>query len=128
VPGNEVCPLTAEEVSTAIGATVTEQGSCQFAPTGRSVFNNVSFAYQSASACTEENLRKAGYTEPGTQPGVGADGAVEGFGVDAYAHNLSLGLIVIVCDGDRPFELVLDGVDGDDVSVAMVLATLARNG
>ena len=28
----------------------------------------------------------------------------------------------IVCDGDRPFELFLDGVDGEDVQFAIPLA------
>ena len=74
-------------------------------------------------------MRKAGYTESDPEaPGVGADGAVDGFGVEAYAHNYSLGLMFIVCDGDQPFELVLDGIDGDDVPVAIALAMLTSDG
>jgi hypothetical protein len=60
----------------------------------------------------------------GAQQGAGP---VEGFGVDAYVHNASLGFIFMVCDGDRPFELFLDGIDGDDIPMAIALATLARN-
>jgi hypothetical protein len=124
---NKRCPLTAEEVSTVIGHTVTREtltapyDSCQF---GRG-FPKVRFAYQSASACTHESLRAAGYLVPPDD--VGGAAPVDGFGVDAYARRVSLGHIFIVCDGDQPFELLVDGVQGD-VPVAIALATLVRNG
>jgi hypothetical protein len=112
------CPLTAEEVSGVIGETVFSTGFCEFG-LGPSVLGpSVSFAYQSASACTPESLRAAGY-----------DGAVDGFGVDAYAHPVSLGLEFIVCDGDQPFELfVTVQPSSDAVPFAIALATLVRNG
>ena len=114
-PSNEGCPLTAEEISRVIGATVTERESCQFGD----VFPSVSFAYQIRVRVYAREPAKAGYSD---------SDAVDGFGVDAYAVRYSLGLKFIVCDGNQPFELVVDGVDGDDVAVAIALAVLVRNG
>jgi hypothetical protein len=112
-PSNDGCPLTAEEVSTAIGVTITSNGFCVFGD----VFPSVVFAYQPASACTRASLRAR----------EGHYSKVDGFGVDAYVNRVSLGHTFIVCDGDEPFELGIDGVDGADRPIAIALAKLVRD-
>ena len=41
---------------------------------------------------------------------------------------MSLGLSLLVCDGDQPFAVVVDGVHGDDLAAAVTLARLVLNG
>ena len=35
---------------------------------------------------------------------------------------------LIVCDGDQPFAVLVDGVQGDDLAAAVTLARLVLNG
>ena len=118
-PPDTSCPFTAEQVSEVIGVTITGPESstqCRFG----NVFPGVSFEYLPASACTQESLRDP---ESGENPP-----AVDGFGVDAYSGTVSLGMWFIVCNGDRPFRLVIDGVQGDDLAFAVALARIVLNG
>jgi hypothetical protein len=116
-PDDKGCPLTAEDVSEAIGATFTETSTdCSF-ETGAGVFPSVDFGYLGASTCTPESLRQEGYSD-----------AVDGLGVDAYSMLYSLGVSLIVCNGDQPFGVIVDGIQGDDLTAAVALAKLVLNG
>jgi hypothetical protein len=119
-PSNKDCPLTAEEVSNAIGETVfgpARLSACEFGPDGfgPGVLLGAYYKAQPASACTQESLRKVGGGIP-----------VDGLGVDAYAYRSGLGMTVIVCNGDHPFE-VHSVSDGDDLAAAVRLAKLVLN-
>jgi hypothetical protein len=127
-PSSEGCPLTAEEVSTAIGETVTRVGSpdCEFGPGGHnSVLREASYHDQPASACSQESLRKGGYLDALSAKVGGI--RVHGLGVDAYAQRSSLGMTVLVCNGDHPFT-VHATADGDGLAAAVRLAKLVLNG
>jgi hypothetical protein len=122
-PPAKRCPFTAEQVGEVIGVTITGPESstdCNFGTGVPSLFNNVSFRYQPASACTPESLRNA--------DGDAYSDAVDGLGVDAYSKRVSLGVSLLVCNGDQPFEVVVDGVQGDPLAGAVTLAKLVLNG
>jgi hypothetical protein len=114
-PPDESCPLTAEEVSEAIGVTGTHPGSevCEF---GTGIGNSASYSDQLDVACTRASLRKAGYSD-----------AVDGLGVAAYSHVEGLGMALVVCNGDHPFEVHVD-IIGDQVAAAVALARLVLSG
>jgi hypothetical protein len=118
-PPDKSCPLTAEQVSEAIGVTGTHPGSegCEFG----AGFPSVHFAYQPASTCTQASLREGDGPEY-------LDGPVDGLGVNAYSHPVGLGVTLLVCNGDQPFEVVVDGLQGDDLAAAVALAKLVLNG
>jgi hypothetical protein len=120
-PPDKGCPFTAEAVSEVIGKTVTGPQSSTDCSYGRG-FPSVNFAYQPASACTHASLRDASGLEYSD-----AD-AVDGLGVDAYSTVVSLGVSLLVCNGDQPFVVVVDGVQGDDLAAAVTLAKLVLNG
>lgn len=118
-PPDTACPLTAEEVSEVIGETIAGPESstnCDFGQTFPSVF----FDYQPASACTPEGH--------GEVDGDRYVDAVDGLGLDAYSMRVSLGVSLLVCNGDRPFTVLVDGVEGDPLAAAVALARLVLDG
>ena len=40
---------------------------------------------------------------------------------------VALGVLLVVCQEDKPFNVVVDGVDGDDLTFAIALATPVLN-
>ena len=44
---------------------------------------------------------------------------VDGLGVDAYFTVISLGVSLLVCNGDQPFAVLVDGIQGDDLAAAV---------
>lgn len=118
-PPEIACPLTADEVSEVIGEIITGPESatnCYFGQT----FPSVSFSYLPGSACTRDG--------GGEVDGDVYVDAVDGLGLDAYSKQVSLGVSLLVCDGDRPFSVVADGVDGDPLTTAVELARLVLDG
>ena len=114
-PPDTACPLTAEQVSEVIGETITGPASstdCYFGQT----FPSVSFEYLPASACAPE--------DHGQVDGDRYVDAVDGLGLDAYSMPVSLGVSLLVCDGDRPFSVLADGIEGDPLAAAIALARL----
>jgi hypothetical protein len=113
------CPFTGEQVSGVIGETVSGPKSstdCSFGPG----FPGVYFELLSSSACTPESRSEA--------DGGPYSDAVDGLGVDAYANRMSLGFSLLVCNGDQPFSVLVDGMQGDDLAAAVELAGLVLNG
>jgi hypothetical protein len=118
-PPDKSCPFTAEQVSEVIGETITGPESPTLCLFGE-YFPGVLFKYLDASACTQASLREA--------DGGAYSDAVDGLGVDAYSHPAGLGVSLIVCNGDQPFEVGVEGVQGDDLPVVVALAKLVLNG
>lgn len=118
-PPDTACPLTADQVSEVIGETITGPESSTRCYFGQ-YFPSVSFDYLPGSACTPE-----GRGEADGDPYVDA---VDGLGLDAYAKRVSVGVSLLVCDGDRPFSVVADGVEGDPLTAAVELARLVLDG
>jgi hypothetical protein len=55
-------------------------------------------------------------------------GPVDEFDFPAYAKRLSLGMAVIFCNGDQPFEVFVDIYPGDDLAAVVAVAKLVLNG
>jgi hypothetical protein len=111
---NAKCPLTAEQVSAALGATVElTPGACQFfPPNGASP--TALFVGQVSLMCQGDYAAQLGYTEP-----------IDGFGERAYVQRGSVARI-LVC-GDSPFEVSAE-IPGDQAAsldAAKELAELA---
>lgn len=122
----EGCPFTAGQVSGAIGVTVTgphtdttpgASTDCSFGPGLPGVY----FYALSSSACTPESRRSEADFGPYSD-------AVDGLGFDAYSNVVSLGASLLVCNGDRPFSVLVNGIQGDDLTAAVELASLVLNG
>lgn len=120
-PPHQGCPFTAAEVSEVIGQTVTGPESSTDCNFGEG-FPSVRFAYLPASTCAQEPL-----TDPG---GLEYSDAVDGLGVDAYSTPVSLGTSLLVCNGDQPFSVLVDGLQGDTLplTAAVELAKLVQDG
>ncbi len=119
-PPDTACPFTAEQVSEVIGETITGPESSTNCFFGQAAFPSVSFNYLPASACAPEGS--------GEVDGDLYVDKVEGLGVEAYSLRMSLGMSLLVCDGDRPFSVFPDGVKGDELGFALALARLVLNG
>lgn len=114
-PADTACPLTAEEVSEVIGETITGPTSSSDCHFGQK-FPGVYFSYHPGSACTSE--------DSGEVDGDIYVDRVDGLGVEAYSLVKSVGVSLLVCDGDRPFSVFPNGVKGDELSFAIALARL----
>ena len=110
------CPLTAEQVTAAVGAPVTgPDTSCSFfpPPAAPAARPNAAFVLQVSIACTGNVPAENGYKE-----------RLEGLGVQAYVADMADGSWVLVCRERAPFEV---RVDRAGVSAAREAATtLAR--
>jgi hypothetical protein len=113
------CPFTADEVREIVGPTgprrATSSTGCEFGS-----FPIVVFNYLPASTCAQaplRNIRGLDYSDP-----------VDGLGVEAYFTVISLGVSLLVCNGDRPFAVLVDGIQGDDLAAAVELARLVTDG
>lgn len=114
VTATDRCPLTAAQVSTAIGSPMTGPDSaCGFDNENGKLVPHVLFVLQSDMACRENLLAELGYKEK-----------VDGLGVAAYVHDDAEGAHVIACRTDRrPFEVVVDMPAGaNSRAVATALA------
>jgi hypothetical protein len=102
------CPLTAEQVSQVLGQPVEiDEPSCSFFPPTDGM-PNASFNLQVAWACTEDMLAEGGY-----------EVSVSGIGDAAYVQpGMADGTWLLVCAGDAPFEIRVDGGNGDNAAQA----------
>jgi hypothetical protein len=112
------CPLTEDEVSEVLAATVVDEGACTFFPP-EDLLPSAGFVLQLAFACDGDFPAEVGYEEP-----------LEGLGVDAYVQRETVfGTQILVCE-DRPFEVYAD-MPGDseaDFAAAEQLARLVLEG
>jgi hypothetical protein len=120
-PPDTSCPFTAAEVSDVIGepiaGPISSPSSCEFGDG----FPIVYFDYLPASTCTPESLGDAISPE--------ASDVVDGLGVDAYATPISVGISLLVCNGDQPFSVFVDGaVHVDALAATVELAKLVQDG
>jgi hypothetical protein len=108
------CPLSADQVSEALGAPVErDEASCTFFPAD-TFSPNATFVRQSSVACDEGYPADLGYEE-----------SLDGFGTEAYAQrDTTAGVQILVCD-DAPFEVVVDIV-GDPEAALAAAEQLAR--
>ncbi len=110
---NARCPLTAEQVSAALGATVElTPGACQFFPPNGASPTALFVGGQGAFLCQGDYAAQLGYTEP-----------IDGFGARAYVQRGSVARI-LVC-GDSPFEVSAE-VPGDQAASLDAAKELAR--
>lgn len=113
-----LCPLTEQQVSTAVGTPLVAAGACTFFPADKA-FPNVVFVRQVAFACNGSNPAETGYTEP-----------LDGLGVKAFAQSgTGSGTSILVCTKD-PFEVSVDiPLDAAGaLAAARQLATEVLNG
>ena len=113
------CPFTADEVREIVGPTgprrATSPTSCEFGS-----FPIVVFEHLPASTCAQAPLRNT--------RGLEHSDPVDGLGVDAYFTVISVGVSLLVCNGDQPFAVVVDGIQGDELTAAVELARLVTDG
>ena len=97
-PANR-CPLTAEQVTSAVGAAVKGPDSaCLFYPVDEAKLRpNVGYVQQVPFACSGTMPAEGGYKEK-----------VEGLGPTAYIAELAQGTRVLVCRSAQPFEITVD--------------------
>ena len=109
------CPLTAEQVSAAVGTPVKEPDTaCGFYPVDDAkLLPNVTFVRQNAIACRGSLPAESGYEDQ-----------VNGLGPTAYSNESADGLWLLVCQGSTPFEVRVDA-QGADLRRAAAIA-LAR--
>jgi hypothetical protein len=109
------CPLTAEQVSAAVGAPVKgPDTACGFFPVDDTkMLPNAFFVLQVAFACNGNMPAEMGYTQ-----------RVEGFDVAAYVADMANGTHVLVCRAGRPFEISVDVAD--DAKARTAATRLAR--
>ena len=96
---NDRCPLTAEQVSTALGATVDkDEAACTFYPKDDySNTPNASFNLQLDLACDSGGPAEAGYNQK-----------LDGLGVDGYVQpDTAVGTMILAC-AKPPFEVTVD--------------------
>jgi hypothetical protein len=109
------CPLSAEQVSAALGAPVDkDEPSCTFYPAD-DVLPNATFVRQVAFACDGDLPAELGY-----------EGKLDGLGVETFVQpDVATGTQILVCT-DAPFEIVIDmgGDSGPEIEAAMELARL----
>lgn len=115
------CPLTAEQVSAAVGAKVTGPNSaCMFAPGDDLTLRpNVTFVRQITFACNGTMPAEAGYKEQ-----------VPGLGAVVHIADLGDGVHLLVCQGQTPFELVVDAASPElrrNAAIALARQVLAGN-
>jgi hypothetical protein len=106
--------LSAEQVGSALGATVAkDDAACTYFPTD-AASPNASFVRQFALACEGSGPADLGYTE-----------TLDGLGEKAYVQrDTALGTTILVCS-DRPFEIVVDVV-GDSAAALDAAQQLAK--
>lgn len=114
------CPLTAEQVSTTLRATVDkDEASCTFSPADDNNTPSASFNRQHAFICDAKYRADQGYDEK-----------LDGLNVDAYAQpDTAIGSMILVC-AKQPFEVTVDmaGGSGPEVDAAKKLAALVLAG
>lgn len=104
---NARCPLSAEQVSAALGATVDkDEASCTYFPPD-AAFPNATFVRQLALACDSRYLSELGYSE-----------SLSGLGKKAFIQR-SAPAHVLVCT-DSPFEIEVDIPGNSDAAIAAV--------
>jgi hypothetical protein len=114
------CPLTAEQVSQAVGGTVTgPDSSCSFFPPEgtASAWPNAAFVLQSTAACAADMRAAMGFKE-----------SLDGLGVTAYAADMADGSWVLVCRDGAPFEIRVDragAAESRQAAVALARKVLA---
>ncbi|MGD9903619.1 MAG: hypothetical protein AB7U83_09115 [Vicinamibacterales bacterium] len=107
------CPLTAEQVSAAVGGAVDgPDSSCSFFAEDKAL-PNAAFVAQAREACSEEMRREFDY----------ADGVAD-LGHPAYVKDGGDGSWVLVCTGNAPFEIRVDVANDERARAAAV--ALAR--
>ena len=109
------CPLTAEQVSAAVGSPVKGPDSiCAFVSADDTkIMPRVLFNLQADVACNETMRAEMGYKDK-----------VDGLGPAAYAGDLADGTHLLVCRGKTPFEINVDLADSSRARAAA--AELAR--
>lgn len=108
------CPLTAEQVSAAVGAPVKgPDTACGFFPVDERIVPHALYVRQVAIACDGDLPAEIGYTEK-----------LDGLGVTAYVADMADGTHVLVCRPGRPFEISVDLADDSKARIAA--ARLAR--
>jgi hypothetical protein len=114
------CPLSAEQVSDALGATVEKDaGACTYFPAGDNVTPNAAFNRQHSFICDEPERSDAGYKE-----------ALDGLTEKAYVQpDTALGTMILVCSKNT-FEITVDmaGGSGPEIEAGKKLAALVLAG
>jgi len=115
------CPLSAAQVSAAVGGEVTGpvSGVCIFhAGEDTTVRPNVTFVRQVTFACSGTMPAEGGYQEQ-----------LQGLGVTAYIMDDAEGVHVLVCQGQTPFEMIVDADSPQvrrDAAISLARDVLAR--
>jgi hypothetical protein len=114
-PAPNRCPLTAEQVSAAVGSPVKgPDSSCGFFPADDTkIIPHALFVQQVAIACSGTLPAEIGYTDK-----------IDGLGHTAYVADMADGSHVLVCRGNTPFEISVDLADASKARAAAM--TLAR--
>ena len=109
------CPLTAEQVTAAVGSPVKPpDSSCGFFPADENkLLPHVLFVIQSNLACNAAMLTELGFKEK-----------VDGLGVTAYVADQADGTHILVCRENATFDLSVDLAD--NVKARAAAMTLAR--
>jgi hypothetical protein len=109
------CPLTAAQVTAAVGSAVKPpDSSCGFFPADENkLLPRVLFVNQSTAACTDAMLAEMGFKEK-----------VDGLGVVGYVADQGDGTHLLVCRQNAPFDLSVDLADNAKARAAAM--TLAR--
>ena len=109
------CPLTAEQVTAAVGPPVKgPDSSCSFFPVDETkIIPHAVFILQVDIACNGNLPAEIGYNEK-----------VERLGVTAYVADMADGSHLLVCRGNTPFEISVDLAD--DSKARAAATTLAR--
>src|SRR5262245_909693 len=116
-PSTNRCPLTADQVSAAVGAQVKgPDSSCSFFPADESkTWPSATFVKQNAMACSTTGRGQLDYKE-----------TVDGLGYPAYIHDGADGSWVLVCRGPDQFEMRVDMANqANSRAGAIALARLA---
>ena len=98
-PTPDRCPLTAEQVSSALGTRVKgPDSSCSFFPADESkAFPSAAYVKQVPFICSGNTPADDGYTEK-----------VDGLGTQAYVADRADGSWILVCRSGAPFEIRVD--------------------
>jgi hypothetical protein len=113
------CPLTAEQVSAAVGAPINGPDvACMFYPDDDpTVSPNVTFVRQVSFACSGTMPAEVGYKEQ-----------VPGLGVAAHIADDAEGMRILVCQGQTPFEITVNAATPAverDAAIALARQVLA---
>lgn len=108
------CPLSAEQVSSALGAVVEDVGGCIFFPPDGSAPSAV-FVRQVQFACNDDFPSELGYAE-----------TYDGLGLRAYMKQESAdSALLLVCEEPQPFEISAE-IPGDPAAALVAADALAR--